>query len=56
MPTLNLTINILTFDFPYKNQNMYFSKEGIDKYPSIHKSILPGQHRFTIPCDIKKWN
>lgn len=41
MPTPNLTFNILTFDFPSENRTMYFSTEGIDKYPSIHKSIFP---------------
>ena len=45
----NLYFNILTFDFPQKEQTFYFSKEDIEFCKPIHKSLFPREIETIFP-------
>lgn len=49
MQNQNLYFNILTFDFPQKEQTFYFSKEDIEFCKPIHKSLFPREIETIFP-------
>ena len=49
MQNQNLYFNILTFDFPEKEQTFYFSKEETEYCSRIHRSLFPREIESIFP-------
>ena len=49
MQSQNLYFNILTFDFPEKEQTFYFSKEETEYCSRIHRSLFPREIESIFP-------